>query len=92
MIKRGDIYWANLDPTIGGEISKKRPVLIIKKNKNNQFATTVTILPITSNVEKIHPFEVFVKAKEGNLRKDSKVKANEIRTIDKKRLRAKLVN
>ncbi len=44
-IKRGEIYFANLDPTIGAEIKKKRPVLIISDNANNKMATTITIIP-----------------------------------------------
>ncbi len=90
MIKRGDIYWADLNPTIGSEISKKRPVLVVSNDKNNQFAAIVTILPITSSIGKIYPFEVFLKASEGNLKNDSKVKANQIRTIDKQRLESKI--
>ncbi|MFN7116158.1 MAG: type II toxin-antitoxin system PemK/MazF family toxin [Saprospiraceae bacterium] len=90
MIKRGEIYWANLSPTIGSEIAKKRPVLIVSNDRNNQFADTVTILPITSTTDKIYPFEVFLKASEANLKNDSKVKANQIRTIDKQRLESKI--
>jgi len=86
-IKRGDIYLAALDPVIGKEISKTRPVLIISNDKNNLFSGTVTILPISSqNIEKIYPFEVFLPKDTGNLPKDSKVKADQIRTIDKMRL------
>jgi len=86
-IKRGDIYLAALDPVIGKEISKTRPILIISNDKNNLFSGTVTILPISSkNIEKIFPFEVFLPKDTGNLPKDSKVKADQIRTIDKMRL------
>ena len=55
-IKRGDICLAALDPVMGKEISKTRPVVIISNDKNNEFSGTVTILPITSkNLEKIYP-------------------------------------
>lgn len=55
-IKRGDIYLANLDPVVGREISKTRPVVVISNDKNNEFSGTVTVLPITSkNLEKIYP-------------------------------------
>lgn len=47
-MKRGDIYYANLDPALGSEMAKKRPVLIISNNINNRVASTVTIVPITS--------------------------------------------
>ena len=57
-MKRGEIYFANLNPTVGSEIAKRRPVLIVSNNANNRAANTVTILPITSNVSRIYPFEV----------------------------------
>ena len=86
-IKRGEIYLATLDPVLGKEISKTRPVLIVSNDKNNLFSGTVTILPISSqNLEKIYPFEVFLPKGSGNLPKDSKVKADQIRTIDKMRI------
>jgi mRNA interferase MazF len=86
-MNRGEIYLAALDPTIGREIAKTRPVVIVSNNINNQFAGTVTVLPITSkNLEKIYPFEVKLPIGSGNLPKNSKIKADQIRTIDKKRL------
>jgi mRNA interferase MazF len=86
-IKRGEIYLAALDPVVGKEISKTRPVVVISNDKNNEFSATVTILPLTSrNVQKIYPFEVFLPKNAGNLPKDSKVKADQIRTLDKSRL------
>lgn len=73
-------------PTVGSEISKTRPVLIVSNNLNNRYASTVSILPITSTTTKIYPFEVFLREGEGNLVNDSKAKANQIRTIDIKRV------
>lgn len=84
-IKRGKIYIANLDPTIGGEIRKTRPVLVVSNDINNKYNLTVSVLPITSNTDKIFPFEVFLPKGTGNLPKDSKIKADQIRTIDKSR-------
>ena len=86
-IKRGEIYLATLDPVVGKEISKTRPVVIVSNDKNNEFSGTVTILPITSkNLKRIYPFEVFMAKGAGNLPKDSKVKADQIRTLDKARI------
>jgi len=86
-IKRGEIYLAVLDPVLGKEIAKTRPVVIVSNNKNNLFSGTVTILPISSqNLDKIYPFEVFLPQGSGNLPKDSKIKADQIRTIDKARI------
>jgi mRNA interferase MazF len=86
-IKRGEIYLTVLDPVVGKEISKTRPVVVVSNDKNNEFSATVTILPLTSrNLQKIYPFEVFLPKGAGNLPKDSKVKADQIRTLDKSRL------
>ena len=87
MIRRGDIYWVKLDPTEGSEIGKTRPGVVISNNINNEFADTVTILPITSSTDKIYPFEVFIPKNIANMPSDSKAKANQIRTVDKKRIR-----
>lgn len=86
-IRRGDVYLAALDPVLGKEISKTRPVIVVSNDKNNAYSGTVTILPITSqNVDKTYPFEVFLPVGTANLPKDSKVKADQIRTIDKSRI------
>ena len=86
-IKRGEIYLATLDPVVGREISKIRPVVVVSNDQNNEFSGTVTILPITSkNPQPVYPFEVFLSKDNANLPKDSKIKANQIRTIDKNRV------
>jgi len=86
-IKRGGVYLAALDPTIGREIAKTRPVLVISNDKNNTFSGTITVLPITSkNVKKTYPFEGVLPKGKGNLPKKSKIKADQVRTLDKRRL------
>ncbi len=89
-MKKGDLFWANLDPAIGSEISKRRPVLIVSNDINNQYAETVTVLPVTTSTEKIYPFEILIYSGEGNIQESSKIKANQIRTIDKQRLFQKI--
>ncbi len=87
IIKRGEVYLAVLDPVVGREIAKTRPVVVVSNDLNNEFAGTVTVLPITSgNLGKIYPFEVLLPKGTANLSKDSKVKANQIRTLDRVRL------
>ena len=87
IIKRGFIYLAALDPVVGNEIAKTRPVAVISNDKNNEFSGTVTVLPLTSKkIRKIYPFEVYLAKGMGNLPKNSKVKADQIRTLDKSRL------
>src|SRR3990167_5325320 len=85
-MKRGEIYYANLDPTIGSEIKKSRPVLLVSNNANNRASTTVTIVPLTSNVEKVYPFEVYLDTKISGLKKPSKAQCHQIRTISKLRI------
>jgi mRNA interferase MazF len=86
-MRRGEIYYAELGPTIGSEISKRRPVLVVSNDANNRAAGTVTVLPITSKVSRIYPFEVALSPKESGLPKPSKAQAQQIRTISKERIR-----
>ena len=87
IIKRGGVYLAALDPVVGHEISKTRPIVIISNDKNNSLSGTVTVLPITSKkLDIIYPFETFLSLGMGNLPKPSKVKADQIRTLDKSRI------
>ncbi len=86
MIKRGEIYWVNLDPTVGSEIKKTRPALVISNDSNNEVADTVTVVPITSKTANVYPFEVLLPKSKYGLQEGSKLKTNQIRTVDKKRL------
>ena len=86
-MRRGEIYYADLSPTVGSEINKRRPVLIVSNDANNRAANTVTVLPITSNVTRVYPFEVLLSPKDSGLPKPSKAQAQQIRTISKERVR-----
>lgn len=85
-IRRGDVLLAALDPVGGREIAKTRPVLVVSNDLNNQHSGTLTVLPVTSSLNKIYPFEVFLPRGLANLPKDSKIKADQIRTLDRTRL------
>jgi mRNA interferase MazF len=86
-IKRGEIFLATLDPIIGHEFSKTRPVIVVSNDVGNQHSGTVTIIPVTSmNIAKIYPFEIYLPKESSKLKKDSKGKADQIRTLDKARL------
>lgn len=85
-MQRGDVYYANLDPSQGSEIQKTRPVVIVSNNAANRTSPLVTVLPVTSNVTRIFPFEVRLPAKDTGLGKDSKALAQQVRTLDKGRL------
>ncbi len=89
-MKRGDIVYADLSPTVGSEINKRRPVLIVSNDASNRAANTVTVLPITSNIAKVFPFEVALSREDSGLPKDSKAQAQQIRTIAKERITGQL--
>ncbi|MBI2101305.1 type II toxin-antitoxin system PemK/MazF family toxin [Candidatus Woesearchaeota archaeon] len=90
-VKRGDIWLVNLDPTIGHEIRKSRPAVIIQNDLGNKYSPITIIAPITSqNIEKTYPIEVVLDRKNSGLEKVSKVLLNQIRAIDKRRLIRKL--
>ena len=89
MSYRWNIYLVNLDPVIGSEQGKARPVLVISDDEVNAILPVINILPLTSYKQgrKIYPNEVFLeKTKSGGLDKDSIVLCYQIRTVDKKRL------
>lgn len=83
----GDIYWVNLDPTIGTEIKKKRPAVVVSNDAANRRYHQVTVLPLTSqNAKAVEPFQVFISATASGLKKESKALAEQIRTVSKIRL------
>ena len=83
----GDIYEVNLDPVVGAETGKCRPALVVSNDINNEFSQTVTVLPITGQpAGKQYPFEVLVPKGVAGLIADSRIKANQVRTVDKRRL------
>ncbi|MFH1825224.1 MAG: type II toxin-antitoxin system PemK/MazF family toxin [Candidatus Firestonebacteria bacterium] len=84
---RGEIYWVNLEPTLGSEIKKTRPCLVVSCDEANKNYGQVTVLPLTSqHLSMITPFHVFLSANETGLDKDSKALAEQIRTVSKFRL------
>ena len=83
---RGQIWLVSLDPVTGSEIGKTRPALVISNDKNNRYSSTVTVIPLTGSSEKIYPFEVFIGKKYSGLSLDSKIKCNQVRTVDRARL------
>ncbi|MDB9539666.1 type II toxin-antitoxin system PemK/MazF family toxin [Anabaenopsis arnoldii] len=76
-MKGGEIYFANLSPAVVSEMDKRRPVMIVSNDYNNNASTTVTILPITSNTSRVYPFEVLLNPEDSGLSKPSKVQAQQ---------------
>ena len=91
MIERGELYSANLDPVVGSEQGGIRPVLIIQNDMGNRFSPTVVVLAVTSRMEKARlPTHVAIKAMGHGLASDSVILAEQVRTLDKRRLLTKI--
>lgn len=89
--KRGEVYLVSFDPTIGAEIKKTRPALIIQNNIGNQYADTTIVAAITSKTSKRSiPVSVYLRQDQGGLNKDSYLLLSQLRTIDKRRLGKRL--
>ena len=85
-MKRGDIFYVDFEPARGAEIKKKRPALIISCNEANKYLKTVTVIPFSSKIDHVYPFEVLVSKQESGLTADSKLKIPQMRAVDKARL------
>lgn len=93
LVKRGDIYYANLNPVVGSEQGGHRPVLIIQNDVGNKYSPTVIVAAITSQISKAKlPTHVEISGKEFNLDKDSVLLLEQLRTIDKRRLKEKVTH
>ena len=91
VVKRGDIFYADLSPVIGSEQGGVRPVLVVQNDVGNRFSPTVIISAITSQINKAKmPTHIEITADEYGLSKDSVILLEQIRTIDKKRLRERI--
>lgn len=90
-VKRGEIWIVNLDPTLGHEIKKSRPAVIIQNDIGNKYSPVTIIAPLTSqSLEKIYPIEVLLTSENSGLEQESKVLLNQIRAVDKVRLVKKI--
>ncbi len=90
-IKRGELYYADLSPVVGSEQGGVRPVLIVQNDVGNKFSPTVIAAAITSQINKAKiPTHIEVKASEVGLPKDSVVLLEQLRTLDKRRLKEKI--
>jgi mRNA interferase MazF len=91
VVKRGDIFYADLSPVIGSEQGGIRPVVIIQNDLGNRYSPTVIVAAITSQINKAKlPTHVEISSEVYGLNKDSVILLEQIRTVDKKRLREKI--
>jgi mRNA interferase MazF len=84
--KRGALYWVRFDPAIGSEAAQTRPALVVSSDANNKAMPTLSVVPLTSSVKRLYPFEVFLEASESKLPKDAKIQTQQIRTVSHERL------
>jgi len=91
IVKRGDVFYADLSPVIGSEQGGVRPVLVVQNDVGNKYSPTIIISAITSQINKAKlPTHVEISAADFGLNKDSVVLLEQIRTVDKRRLRDKI--
>ncbi|MEG2687642.1 MAG: type II toxin-antitoxin system PemK/MazF family toxin [Clostridia bacterium] len=91
MVKRGELYYADLSPVIGSEQGGVRPVLIVQNDIGNKYSPTIIAAAITSQLDKAKlPTHIALSAEQYGLQKDSVILLEQIRTIDKKRLKEKI--
>ena len=81
-MKRGEVWWVNFNPSVGGEIQKQRRAVIVSNNAANRFLNRLQVVPMTSRMDRVYPSEAVVRVG----RQQSKVMADQITTVSKQRL------
>ncbi len=84
--RRGEVYWVTLDPTVGSKIRKTRPAVVVSNDACNRYGGRVVVLPITSHVESLYPGEARIRV----AGKPGRALGDQIRSIDKMRLRQRI--
>jgi mRNA interferase MazF len=95
VIRRADIWLVDLDPALGSEAAKQRPAVVVGNDGANAAAArlgrgVVTVVPLTSSVARVYPFQVLLPAAECGLQRDSKAQAEQVRSVAVARLRERL--
>jgi mRNA interferase MazF len=95
LIRRGEVYAVDLEPVRGSESNKRRPVVVVSNDTANATASrlgrgVITIVPLTSNVDRLYPFHVLLPARASGLPRDSKAQAEQVRSIAVERVGARL--
>lgn len=81
-MNRGEVWWVNFDPSVGGEIQKKRPAVIISNDASNKYLNRVQVIPLTGKTDRLYPSEAYVTIKN----RQSKAMTDQLMTVSKARL------
>jgi mRNA interferase MazF len=85
-MRRGDVVWVALDPVVGSEVGKRRPAVVVQNELANRTSPTVTVVPLSSSVKRVFPFQVLIPAEESGLARPSKALCEQIRTLSRDRI------
>lgn len=94
-MRRGDVYWVDLDPARGSEANKVRPAVVVSSDAANRAAEragrgVITVVPVTTNIRRVYPFQVLLPAADSGLPNDSKAQAEQVRSVAAERLKRRV--